>query len=91
MHHNNSAPRITTQGHTRITRVGKFLRATKLDELPQFWNVLVGQMSLVGPWPDLPEYVEIYGERYRRILSMHPGITDLGVGGCRNEQSFAIG
>lgn len=87
MHHNNSGPSITTQGDTRITRLGKLLRATKLDELPQFWNVLVGQMSLVGPRPELPEYVEMYGERYRRILTVRPGITDLASVRFRDEES----
>lgn len=87
MHPNNSGPRITTQGDTRITRIGKFLRATKLDELPQLWNVLLGQMSLVGPRPEIPEYVAMYGERYRKILTVRPGITDFASVRFRDEES----
>jgi lipopolysaccharide/colanic/teichoic acid biosynthesis glycosyltransferase len=74
---NSSGPRITGRGDSRITRVGRFLRVTKLDELPQLWNVFVGEMSLVGPRPEVFEYVEMYRERYRKILSVRPGITDL--------------
>jgi lipopolysaccharide/colanic/teichoic acid biosynthesis glycosyltransferase len=59
----------------RVTRVGRWLRRTGLDELPQLWNVLVGQMSLVGPRADILEQVENYEERERRRLSVNPGIT----------------
>ena len=83
----NSGPRITVRGDSRITRVGKFLRATKLDELPQFWNVFVGDMSLVGPRPEVFEYVEMYRERYLRILTVRPGITDLASVSFRDEES----
>jgi len=83
----NSGPRITVQGDSRITRVGKFLRATKLDELPQFWNVFVGDMSLVGPRPEVFEYVEMYRERYLKILTVRPGITDLASVRFRDEES----
>jgi lipopolysaccharide/colanic/teichoic acid biosynthesis glycosyltransferase len=68
---------ITVEGDARITCVGAVLRASKLDELPQFWNVLVGQMSLVGPRPEVPRYVELYREQYARVLTVRPGITDL--------------
>lgn len=67
---------ITVAGDPRITSLGKLLRVTKLDELPQLWNVLNGQMSLVGPRPELPEYVELFKERYATILTVRPGITD---------------
>jgi len=77
MRNNSCGSRITVRGDERITRVGKLLRATKLDELPQLLNVVVGDMSLVGPRPELPEYVEMYHERYRKILVVRPGITDL--------------
>lgn len=60
----------------RITRVGRFLRKWKIDELPQLWNVLVGEMSIVGPRPDVREYVELLNEEQRRILTVRPGITD---------------
>lgn len=60
----------------RITRVGYFIRKSKLDEFPQFINVLVGQMSIVGPRPEVQEYVELYTPEQREILSVKPGITD---------------
>ena len=60
----------------RITRVGYFLRKFKLDEFPQFVNVLAGQMSIVGPRPEVEEYVKYYTDEQRKILSVKPGITD---------------
>jgi lipopolysaccharide/colanic/teichoic acid biosynthesis glycosyltransferase len=60
---------------SRITPVGGFLRATRLDELPQLWNVLRGEMSLVGPRPELEEFVAVHAREYREILSVPPGIT----------------
>jgi len=60
----------------RVTRVGRFLRRTKLDELPQFLNVLSGDMSLVGPRPEVPEYTSRYAGEELLILSVKPGITD---------------
>jgi len=61
---------------TRVTRVGKLLRKTKLDELPQLWNVLRGDMSLVGPRPEVKKWVEAYPERWAKVLTVRPGITD---------------
>lgn len=60
----------------RITKVGYFIRKTKLDEFPQFLNVLVGEMSVVGPRPEVQEYVDLYTEEQRKILLVKPGITD---------------
>ena len=60
----------------RITRVGLFIRKVKLDEFPQFLNVLSGEMSIVGPRPEVQEYVDLYTEEQRVILSIKPGITD---------------
>ncbi|MCX8081749.1 MAG: sugar transferase [Bacteroidia bacterium] len=60
----------------RVTPVGYYLRKYKLDELPQLWNVLVGDMSLVGPRPEVKKYVDMYNEDQRKILSIKPGITD---------------
>jgi lipopolysaccharide/colanic/teichoic acid biosynthesis glycosyltransferase len=60
----------------RITRVGYFIRKSKLDEFPQFLNVFVGQMSIVGPRPEVKEYVDLYNEDQRQILKVKPGITD---------------
>ncbi len=60
----------------RITRMGYFIRRSKIDELPQLWNVLTGDMSLVGPRPEVKRYVNLYTEEQRRVLSVRPGITD---------------
>lgn len=60
----------------RITRIGYLLRKTKMDELPQLLNVLKGEMSLVGPRPEVRKYVELYTEEQRKVLSVRPGITD---------------
>jgi lipopolysaccharide/colanic/teichoic acid biosynthesis glycosyltransferase len=68
----------------RVTRVGQFLRRTSLDELPQFWNVLRGDMSLVGPRPPLPEEVQLYDEHHYRRLVMKPGMTGPWQVGGRN-------
>jgi lipopolysaccharide/colanic/teichoic acid biosynthesis glycosyltransferase len=81
-------PLITVAGDSRITRVGEFLRARKLDELPQLWNVLRGDMSLVGPRPQIPEYVELFRERYAVVLTVRPGITDLASIRFRNEEDL---
>ncbi|MCC7303169.1 MAG: sugar transferase [Bacteroidia bacterium] len=61
----------------RITGIGRFLRKTKLDEFPQLWNVLAGDMSLVGPRPEVKKYTDLYTEEQRHVLSVRPGITDL--------------
>jgi lipopolysaccharide/colanic/teichoic acid biosynthesis glycosyltransferase len=89
--HSASGPLLTVAGDTRVTRVGRFLRATKLDELPQFWNVFRGDMSIVGPRPEVPRYVELYQERYRRVLTVRPGITDLASIRFRNEEEILSG
>jgi len=67
---------ITVGADPRITRVGHFLRRTKIDELPQLINVLKGEMSLVGPRPEVPRYVEMFRKDYEEILRVRPGITD---------------
>jgi lipopolysaccharide/colanic/teichoic acid biosynthesis glycosyltransferase len=67
----------TSDRDPRITPVGHFLRRTKLDELPQLWNVLVGDMSIVGPRPEVPRYVALYTPAQRQVLSVKPGITSL--------------
>jgi len=71
-----TGPRLTGQGDTRITPLGHWLRDTKINELPQLWNVLIGEMSLVGPRPEDPEFVAAWSEDARQeILSVRPGIT----------------
>ncbi len=67
---------LTTTGDRRITRVGRVLRKTKFDELPQLFNVLLGDMSLVGPRPEVPKYVEMFHDDYVYVLSVRPGLTD---------------
>jgi len=67
---------LTAGADPRITRLGGLLRATKLDELPQLVNVLKGEMSLVGPRPEVPRYVELFRDQYAEILRVRPGITD---------------
>jgi lipopolysaccharide/colanic/teichoic acid biosynthesis glycosyltransferase len=79
-------PAVTVAHDDRITRLGRLLRAAKFDELPQFWNVLRGDMSLVGPRPEVPEYVELFSDRYRTVLTVRPGITDLASLHFRNEE-----
>jgi lipopolysaccharide/colanic/teichoic acid biosynthesis glycosyltransferase len=67
---------ITVAGDTRITRVGRLLRKTKLDEVPQLVNVLRGDMSIVGPRPEVPRYVALFRREFEEVLSVRPGITD---------------
>ncbi|MGA0420862.1 MAG: sugar transferase [Phycisphaerales bacterium] len=64
------------RGSARITPVGRWLRRTKMAELPQLWNVVKGEMSLVGPRPEVPRWTEVYPERWEVVLSVRPGITD---------------
>jgi lipopolysaccharide/colanic/teichoic acid biosynthesis glycosyltransferase len=70
-------PHITSANDQRITPAGRFLRKFKLDELPQLINVVRGDMSIVGPRPEVPEYVELYTEEQKKVLSVRPGITDM--------------
>jgi len=77
--------RITFGEDPRITRVGRVLRRAKIDELPQVINVLKGDMSLVGPRPEVPEFVELFRADYEEILTVRPGITDLASLKYRNE------
>jgi lipopolysaccharide/colanic/teichoic acid biosynthesis glycosyltransferase len=68
---------ITASGDVRVTSAGRFLRRFKLDELPQLWNVLRGEMSIVGPRPEVPQYVDLYPPSLKWVvLSVRPGITD---------------
>ena len=68
---------LTVESDSRVTRIGGWLRRSKLDELPQLFNVLVGEMSLVGPRPEVPCYVASYSAEQRRVLELVPGVTDV--------------
>ena len=81
-------PSITSSGDARVTRLGAILRKFKLDEFPQLWNVLRGEMSLVGPRPPIPEEVRSYHRWQRRRLSMKPGLTCLWQVNGRNNIDF---
>jgi len=80
-------PLITSGGDRRITRVGRFLRRTKIDELPQLINVFKGDMSFVGPRPEVAKYVEMFRDEYGQILQVTPGITDYAAILFRDEES----
>lgn len=79
---------ITVGADSRITKVGAFLRKYKLDELPQLFNVFKGDMSLVGPRPEVPRYVNMYNEEQRKVLDVKPGITDLASIRYRDENEL---
>jgi len=84
-------PGITASGDARITPVGRFLRRTKLDELPQLLNVLRGEMSLVGPRPEDPRYVALYTPEQRAVLAVRPGITSAASLAYRHEEQLLTG
>lgn len=86
-----SGPAITTRRDSRVTRVGRFLRKTKLDELPQLINVVTGEMSLVGPRPEDPRYVAAYAPEQRTILEYRPGITSPASIAYRDESEMLAG
>jgi lipopolysaccharide/colanic/teichoic acid biosynthesis glycosyltransferase len=75
MHDGATGSPLVSKGDERFTRLGPILARTKLDEVPQLWNVLKGQMSLVGPRPEDPSFIELYPAEYEEILSVRPGIT----------------
>lgn len=85
----NNGPQVTADGDPRITAFGKFIRASKIDELPQLINVLKGEMSFVGPRPEVPQYVSFWSTAQKRIiLSVRPGITDPVTVTLRNESEI---
>ena len=89
MRQHHAGPQITVGADARITRSGRFIRAYKLDELPQLINVLLGDMSLVGPRPEVPRYVALYPADVREeVLSVRPGMTDLASVQYRSESDL---
>ena len=84
----NQGPQITACGDVRVTRLGKLLRKTKIDELPELWNVLRGDMSLVGARPEVPQYVDLQNSEWCQVLRSRPGITDPVTMRLRNEESL---
>jgi lipopolysaccharide/colanic/teichoic acid biosynthesis glycosyltransferase len=82
---------LTVGGDHRVTRLGAFLRLHKLDELPQLINVLFGDMSLVGPRPEVKEYVDLFPREYAKVLTVRPGITHQGTLMFRNEEAILAG
>jgi lipopolysaccharide/colanic/teichoic acid biosynthesis glycosyltransferase len=88
MYGSRTGPAITSARDVRVTRVGRVLRKYKLDELPQLWNVFKGEMSLVGPRPEVPQYVDLSAPEWRAVLKWRPGITDLATLVYRNEEEL---
>lgn len=80
--------KITVLGDTRVTLVGRILRKTKIDEIPELWNVVTGDMSLVGPRPEIPSYVDLTLPEWQQVLLVRPGITDPVTLRLRNEENL---
>ena len=81
-------PGVTGKDDPRVTPIGRVLRKTKLDELPQLWNVVRGDMALVGPRPELRKYADASDPRWARVLAVRPGITDPLAVRLRDEESL---
>lgn len=84
----SGGPQVTAGDDARVTLVGRFLRRTKVDELPELWNVLKGDMSLVGPRPEVSRYVDLENPMWRLVLETRPGITDPMTLRLRNEEAL---
>lgn len=87
----NAGSKITASADPRVTRVGRLLRAYKLDELPQLFNVLRGEMSLIGPRPEVPVFVDLEDPLWRSVLSVRPGLSDLASLVYRQEERVLAG
>jgi lipopolysaccharide/colanic/teichoic acid biosynthesis glycosyltransferase len=81
-------PQVTAGDDPRITTVGRFLRKTKLDELPELWNIFKGEMSMIGPRPEVPRYVDLDDPMWRLVLEARPGLTDPMTLRLRNEEEL---
>jgi len=79
---------VTAKGDVRVTPIGRLLRFLKIDELPGLWNVIRGDMGLVGPRPEVPEFVDSSDPRWRRVLQVRPGLTDPVTLRLRNEEEL---
>jgi len=88
MEANKGGPQVTSRGDPRVTPIGRLLRATKLDELPELWNVIRGDLSLVGPRPEVPRYVNLDSPSWKKVLGVRPGITDPVTIRLRNEEAL---
>lgn len=88
---NSGGPQVTAKGDSRITGPGRLLRKTKLDELPELWNVVRGDLSLVGPRPEAPKYVDMDDPLWKEVLEARPGITDPVTLALRNEEELLAG
>ena len=83
-------PQVTAGDDPRVTPIGKFLRKTKLDELPELWNILKGDMSLIGPRPEVPRYIDLDDPVWRLVLEARPGIADPMTLRLRNEEALLV-
>lgn len=88
---NNQGAQVTARGDSRVTPVGRVLRKTKLDELPELWNIVRGELSLVGPRPEVPKYVDVCDPLWEEVLKVKPGITDPVTLKLRNEEELLGG
>jgi lipopolysaccharide/colanic/teichoic acid biosynthesis glycosyltransferase len=88
MREHQGGSQVTAKGDARITPVGRLLRKTKLDEIPELWNVIRGELSLVGPRPEVPRYVNLQDPLWQMVLQTRPGITDPVTLRLRNEEDL---
>lgn len=88
MFHRAEGPDVTARDDPRMTPLGRILRKLKVDEIPQLWNVLVGDMSLVGPRPEVPHYINLDDPLWQEVLSARPGLTDPVTLRLRNEEEL---
>ena len=91
MRASRGGPEVTARGDSRVTAVGRFLRKTKLDELPELWNVVKGEMSFVGPRPEVARYVSLEDPLWREVLSVRPGLTDPVTLSLKDEELLLAG